>query len=79
MIEADSFEQVYGLRVRQMIADEDRAAFDDLTARVFRGESGVLEFRITGLKGTRAGLNRTPRRSTTTTDASPLCSPSRAM
>jgi PAS domain S-box-containing protein len=52
MIEADSFEQVCGLRVRQMIAEEDRAAFDDLTARVFRGESGVLEFRITGLKGT---------------------------
>ena len=52
MIEADSFDQVCGVRVRQIVAEEDRAAFDNLAARVFSGESGVLEFRITGLKGT---------------------------
>src|SRR5687768_10067301 len=52
MIEADSFEQVRGVSVRQIVAEDDRAAFEDLTARVFRGESGVLEFRITGFKGT---------------------------
>ena len=52
MIEADSFEDVCGVPMRRIVAEENRAAFDDLTARVFRGESGVLEFRITGLKGT---------------------------
>ena len=51
MLEADSFEQVCGVPLRDLVAEEDRAAFDDLSARVLRGESGVLEFRITGLKG----------------------------
>ncbi len=52
MLEADSFEQVRGVPVREIVAEEHRTAFDDLTSRVLRGESGVLEFRITSLKGT---------------------------
>ena len=51
MIEADSLDQVLGKSISSLVAETDRAAFDDLTARVFRGESGVLEFRMTGLKG----------------------------
>lgn len=51
MIEADTFAQVAGLGVNSLIAADHRAAFKALTGRVFRGDSGRLEFQITGLKG----------------------------
>ncbi len=51
MIEADSFEQVEGANISQVLVPEHRTAFLALTERVFRGESGVLEFRVVGLKG----------------------------
>jgi PAS domain S-box-containing protein len=52
IIEAESFAQVAGHCVFPLISTEHRAQFEALTERVFRGESGVLEFQATGLKGT---------------------------
>jgi len=56
MIEAESFESVANQCVYPLIVPEHRAAFRDLTERVFRGESGQLQFEIAGLKGTRRWL-----------------------
>ena len=52
MLEADSFEQVANQTVLTLIVPGHRAAFRELTARVFAGESGDLQFDIVGLKGT---------------------------
>lgn len=51
MIEADSLEQVQGVSIFKLVAPGYRAAFKALNARVFKGESGTLEFEIIGLKG----------------------------
>lgn len=51
MIEADSFDQVRGRSIYPLVAKEHRPAFRALTERVFRGESGTLEFSVHGLKG----------------------------
>lgn len=51
MIEADSFQQVANHCVFPLVTEEHRAEFEKLTERVFKGESGTLEFRIVGLKG----------------------------
>jgi len=56
MVEADSFEQVSHRSLYPLIAPEHRDAFRALTARVFGGETGELEFRIAGLKGTERWL-----------------------
>lgn len=56
MIEANSIDEVIGQSVLGMILPEHRAAFAGLSERVQRGESGVLEFEIQGLKGTRRWL-----------------------
>ena len=56
MLEAESFQQVQNHCVYALVNQTHRAAFNDLTRRVFQGESGVLEFQITGLKGTRRWL-----------------------
>ncbi len=57
MIEADSLAQVRSQCVYPLVAEEDREAFRDLISRVMRGESGTLEYAITGLKGTRRWLD----------------------
>ncbi|MGZ5000428.1 MAG: diguanylate cyclase domain-containing protein, partial [Methylomonas sp.] len=51
MIEADSFEQVAGWGVDELVLPRYRQAFNNLTQRVFAGESGQLEFELQGLKG----------------------------
>ncbi len=56
MIEADSLDRVQGKCVYPIIVPEHRQAFIALTERVFEGESGILEFEITGLKGNRRWL-----------------------
>lgn len=56
MIEADSFQQVANRNLHFLVVEEYRNAFRELTERVFRGESGTLEFQITGLKGGRYWL-----------------------
>jgi PAS domain S-box-containing protein len=52
MVEADTFDQVKDQCVYSLVDEQHRAAYRALTERVFRGESGSLEFRFTGLKGT---------------------------
>lgn len=52
MIEAESLEQVLGQCLYSLVTSECRPAFQALIERVFRGESGTLEFAIVGLKGT---------------------------
>ena len=56
MIEAESAEAVLGHSVYGLIAPEHVAAFRDLTERVCRGERGILEFEVIGVKGTRRWL-----------------------
>jgi PAS domain S-box-containing protein len=56
MIEADSLNQVQGNCIYPVVATEYRQAFITLTEQVFQGESGILEFEIIGLKGTRRWL-----------------------
>jgi PAS domain S-box-containing protein/putative nucleotidyltransferase with HDIG domain len=56
MIEAETFEQVKGKPAVNLVASNDRGAFNALHRRVFSGESGTLEFEIIGLKGTHRWL-----------------------
>lgn len=56
MIEADSFDQVAGRNVLNLVAPEHRTRFAELTRQVAQGKSGTLEFEIIGLKGTRRWL-----------------------
>lgn len=51
MIEADSLDQVKGLCIYQLVAEEYREAFKTLIEEVFKGKSRTLEFKIIGLKG----------------------------
>ncbi len=56
MVEVDSPEQVIGRSVYSIIIPEYHEAYKALTERVFRGESGMLEFEILGDKGARRWL-----------------------
>jgi PAS domain S-box-containing protein len=56
MIEADALEQAVGRRATDLVVPEHREAFERLTARVFAGESGSLEFEAIGFGGTRRWL-----------------------
>ena len=51
MLEADSFGQVADHCIYPLVAPEHRVKFEALTERVFRGESGTMEFQLVGLKG----------------------------
>ncbi|MDA1231292.1 MAG: PAS domain-containing protein, partial [Planctomycetota bacterium] len=67
MVEADSFQQVENQDVYPLLVEQYRKHFRDLIKRVFLGESGVLEYEIVGLKGSRRWLesNATPLRDAT--------------
>ncbi len=56
MIEADSFEQVAGCIVMDVIATEYRSAFLEMHQRVIAGEAVQMEFEVQGLKGGRRWL-----------------------
>lgn len=56
MIEADSFQQVQNRSIYSMVDDADRPASRELSARVLRGETGILEIGIVGLKGRKRRL-----------------------
>ena len=56
MMEADSFQEIANRCVFPTVIEEHRAAFRELTARIFRGESDTLEFQIDGIKGGRLWL-----------------------
>ncbi|HEX9444899.1 MAG TPA: PAS domain S-box protein, partial [Candidatus Binatia bacterium] len=56
MIEADSADEVVGRCVYPLIEPAHRGRFVGLNESVFRGESGIIQFELTGLKGTRRWL-----------------------
>lgn len=51
MLEAESDTEVIGRRLVDVVSAPYREAFDELTSKVCRGESGSLEFEMVGLKG----------------------------
>ena len=53
LIEAESFNQVAGLPVENLVAPEHREAFNNMHQQVIAGQSEILEFEIIGLKGGR--------------------------
>lgn len=53
MIEAASLDEVQGQCVYPLIAEEHRSSFQSLNERVFQGESGILQFQLIGLKGSK--------------------------
>lgn len=53
MIEANSVDEVIGKSVIGLVDPAYRAAFNNLTERVFQGESGMLQFEMSGIRGTR--------------------------
>lgn len=64
MIEADALSEARGLSVFDLVMPEHRDKFQALHEHVIAGGSGVLEFEIIGLKGTRRWVE---------TNAAPLC------
>jgi PAS domain S-box-containing protein len=56
MIEAESFEQVKGHSVLQLVNENYHESFKKLTDAVFNDRPGTLQFSITGLKGTKRWL-----------------------
>ncbi len=57
MIEADSIEQVKRKSILGIVNKPYRKAFAMMTQNVFLGNPGILEFEITGLKGTQRWLD----------------------
>lgn len=74
MIEVDDLQQVQGHLICGLVHAEDKEAFQDLHQRVCRGETGQLEFRIRGQRGTERWLesHSTPLRETDGTISSVL-------
>jgi diguanylate cyclase (GGDEF)-like protein/PAS domain S-box-containing protein len=58
MIQA-TFEQVAGMPMAGLVAEEDRPAFDEMVAAVFRGETRHLIYDMIGLEGRRLTLETT--------------------
>jgi PAS domain S-box-containing protein len=56
MIEADNLEMIKSKSAVSIVSPEYRDQFTQLTKKVFEGESGSMEFEITGLKGTHRWL-----------------------
>lgn len=56
MIEAENLEMVKGHSILGLILPEHQKAFKELNSKVFKGQSGRLEFEIKGLKGTKRWL-----------------------
>ncbi|HEX6915456.1 MAG TPA: PAS domain S-box protein, partial [Chitinophagaceae bacterium] len=64
MLEAGSLEEARSVPITALINPAHRSRFTDMLANVAKGETQVIEFEITGLKGTRRWLesNTTPMR-----------------
>lgn len=56
IIEADSIDQVRGQSVYDLIAPEHQQLFIDFNARIFAGQSEIIEYDVIGLKGTRKSV-----------------------
>jgi diguanylate cyclase (GGDEF)-like protein/PAS domain S-box-containing protein len=57
LVEAESFDEVDGVTIYDLITPEHRDKYIELNKRVFEGESAVLEYEIIGLKGGRKWLD----------------------
>ncbi len=57
IVEVDSTADIVGKSICPLIAPQYRPAFIDLNDRVFKGESGKLEFKLVGCKGTARWLS----------------------
>jgi PAS domain S-box-containing protein/putative nucleotidyltransferase with HDIG domain len=57
MMEVEDVNAVFGKSVYPFIAPEHRQAFMELIERVLRGETGALQFQLTGLRGTTRWLD----------------------
>lgn len=51
LVDAESPEQLLGSCIYSVVSGQDLAAYRSLTEKVFRGESGTLEFQIESYKG----------------------------
>ncbi|OFZ18463.1 MAG: hypothetical protein A2X94_00520 [Bdellovibrionales bacterium GWB1_55_8] len=56
MLEASSLEEVRNLKLQDFVTAPHQAAFRSMRERVLKGESGELQFEITGMKGTKRWL-----------------------
>ena len=56
MVGADSLQQIQGMSIYDLIVPQYRQAFEELNKKVFMGESGTLEFELTGLKNNRRSV-----------------------
>ena len=56
MIEAESLEQVQGHSVLDIVTPDYQPSFRNLMKKILKGERGILEFEIVGLKGARRFL-----------------------
>src|SRR5581483_7591900 len=56
MIEADSLDHVLGKPLLPLVQEEYRPAVRAFTRQIFQGAPGIVEFAITGLKGTKRWL-----------------------
>jgi len=56
IVEADNIEQVQGQSVYDLIAPEHRQLYIDFNARIFEGQSEIIEYDVIGLKGTRKNV-----------------------
>jgi len=56
IVEADNIEQVRGQSVYDLIAPEHRQLYIDFNARIFDGQSEIIEYDVIGLKGTRKSV-----------------------
>ena len=52
MVEAESLEQIAGHKIVDLVEVHDRKRYADFHQSICRGESGILEFRLIGLRGT---------------------------
>jgi len=57
MLEVDSLEQIRGKSVYPLVDPEYRQAFTNLTREVFKGNTGSLKFRMTGVMGRQLWLD----------------------
>lgn len=51
LVDADTPEQLLGKCIYQMVVEENKVQYIDLTRHVFQGEAGSLEFQIESLRG----------------------------
>ncbi|MDF1824016.1 MAG: PAS domain S-box protein [Verrucomicrobiales bacterium] len=56
LFEAESFDRIKGKCIYSLVSPKQRSDYKLLAESVFQGEAGILEYEITGLKGTKLWL-----------------------